>query len=73
MVFAFSVNFIYLFGHLVFYLFGPLDSLDQIGKIVFTNLNFTVQFCLKASLANFGEAGYRLELRRQGEYQSFVT
>ena len=23
--------------------------------------------------ANFGEAGYRLELRRRGEYQSFVT
>ena len=22
---------------------------------------------------NFGEAGYRLEVRRQGEYQSFVT
>ena len=24
-------------------------------------------------LANFGEAGYRPELRRQGKYQSFVT
>ena len=25
------------------------------------------------SLANFGQAGYRLEVRRRGGYQSFVT
>ena len=28
---------------------------------------------LEAILSNFGEAGYRLEVRCRGEYQSFVT
>ena len=29
--------------------------------------------CQNRCHSNFGEAGYRLELRRRGEYQSFVT
>ena len=36
----------------------------------FEHLN---SFFENGCIANFGEAGYRLELRRRGEYQSFVT
>ena len=32
----------------------------------------TTGYVYKLSLPNFGEAGYWLELRRRGDYQSFV-